>query len=279
MKKSNLLLLVICSVLLYTPCILSAQETTTQQYLTVTTLHWNMDMEDFSMKEWKSVEKEFLDKVSLKNDYLLATSTSLHFMSEDNTEVLYVQLFDSWNAIDLSNKKNGELIKQAWPDEAKRKAYFKKRAAYYSDFHSDEIYAVIPGAKPYTETTEGPLLYYVRKTQLAFPEDGDDKEYSELRNAFVTDVIHKNKFIKAYYPYVHAWGSDRRDFIEVFTVESLDAIDKMFVEQERLNKARFSDESLMKAEGKKIGKYFTGVHADYVYRPIPELAKKKKISK
>ena len=118
------------------------------------------------------------------------------------------------------------------------------------------------------------MLYYVRKSQFAFPDDGTEKEFESLRNAFIKDVIYKNTYIKAYYPYVHAWGADKRDFIEVYAVESLDAIDKLFVEQDRLNKARFSDESIRKTEGKKLGKYFTGVHADYVYRPIQELAKK-----
>ena len=96
MKKSSLLLLVICSILLFTAELVTAQENDNQQYLAVTTLHWNMDMEDFSMTEWQDVEKEFLDKVTLKNEYILATTMSLHFMTEDNTEVLYVQLFNSW---------------------------------------------------------------------------------------------------------------------------------------------------------------------------------------
>ncbi|MGB1268643.1 MAG: hypothetical protein ACPG45_02815 [Flavobacteriaceae bacterium] len=279
MKKTNLLLLVICSVLLFSSDILSAQENSNQQYLTVTTLHWNMDLEDFSMEEWKAVEKEFLNKVTLKNDHVLATTTALHFMTADNTEVLYVQLYNSWNDIDLSNKKNEELVKEAWPDEVKRKAFFKKKDGYYSARHSDEIYAAISGAKLYNGEPDAPMLYYVRKSHLAFPEDGTKKEFEVLRNAFVTDVIHKNKYIKAYYPYVHAWGADRRDFVEVFAVESLDAIDKLFNEQERLNKARFDDDSKMKSEGKKSEKYFTGFHADYVYRPIQELAKKMKAPK
>jgi hypothetical protein len=279
MKKSSLLLQIVWGVLLFSSGILSAQDNTDQQYLAVTKMHWNMDMEDFSMKEWQAVEKEFLDKVTLKNDHILATTTSLHFMTEDNTEVLYVQLFNSWNDIDLSSKKNNELIKKAWPDEAKRKAFLKKRDSYYSSYHSDEIYATISGAKPYTETSKDPILYYVRKSQFAFPEDGSEKEFETLRKAFITDVIYKNTYIKAYYPYVHAWGADKRDFIEVYAVESLDAIDKLFVEQVRLNKARFSDESKMKTEGKKMGKYFTGVHADYVYRSVPELAKRTTVSK
>jgi len=231
-------------------------------------------MEDFSMDEWKAVEKEFLDKVTLKNELILATNFGLHYMTADNTELVYVQLFNSWEDIDKANKRNAELSKLAWPDEAKRKAYFKKRDAYYGSYHSDEIYAPIPGAKPNLEESDKANLFYVRKSHLAFPEDGTKKEFNELRDPFVKEVIHKNKFIKGYYPYVHAWGADKRDFIEVFVVASLADLDKALDESGKLNKARFNNEAKQKAAGKKMGKYFTGFHGDYVYKSVPSLAKK-----
>jgi len=274
MRKSSRLLIVVIFTLLLGSSFLTAQEKQTQRYLAVTTLHWNMDMEDFSMDEWKAVEKEFLDKVTLKNELILATNFGLHYMTADNTELVYVQLFNSWEDIDKANKRNAELSKLAWPDEAKRKAYFKKRDAYYDSYHSDEIYAPIPGAKPNLEESDKANLFYVRKSHLAFPEDGTKKEFNELRDPFVKEVIHKNKFIKGYYPYVHAWGADKRDFIEVFVVASLADLDKALDESGKLNKARFNDEAKQKAAGKKMGKYFTGFHGDYVYKSVPSLAKK-----
>jgi len=274
MRKSSKLLIVVIFTLLLGSSFLTAQEKQPQRYLAVTTLHWNMDMEDFSMDEWKAVEKEFLDKVTLKNELILATNFGLHYMTADNTELVYVQLFNSWEDIDKANKRNAELSKLAWPDEAKRKAYFKKRDAYYGSYHSDEIYAPIPGAKPNLEESDKANLFYVRKSHLAFPEDGTKKEFNELRDPFVKEVIHKNKFIKGYYPYVHAWGADKRDFIEVFVVASLADLDKALDESGKLNKARFNDEAKQKAAGKKMGKYFTGFHGDYVYKSVPSLAKK-----
>jgi len=274
MRKSSRLLIVVIFTLLLGSSFLTAQEKQPQRYLAVTTLHWNMDMEDFSMDEWKAVEKEFLDKVTLKNELILATNFGLHYMTADNTELVYVQLFNSWEDIDKANKRNAELSKLAWPDEAKRKAYFKKRDAYYGSYHSDEIYAPIPGAKPNLEESDKANLFYVRKSHLAFPEDGTKKEFNELRDPFVKEVIHKNKFIKGYYPYVHAWGADKRDFIEVFVVASLADLDKALDESGKLNKARFNDEAKQKAAGKKMGKYFTGFHGDYVYKSVPSLAKK-----
>jgi len=274
MRKSSRLLVVVIFTLLLGSSFLTAQEKPTQRYLAVTTLHWNMDMEDFSMDEWKAVEKEFLDKVTSKNEHILATNYGLHYMTADNTELLYVQLFDSWEGIDKANKRNAELSKLAWPDEAKGKAFFKKRDAYYDSYHSDEIYAPIPGAKPNIEESDKALLFYVRKSHLAFPDDGSKKEFNELRDPFLKEVIHKNQYIKGYYPYVHAWGADKRDYIEVFVVASLADLEKALDENNKLNKARFTDKTKQKETGKKMSKYFTGFHADYVYKSVPSLAKK-----
>jgi len=274
MRKSSRLLVVVIFTLLLGSSFLTAQEKQPQRYLAVTTLHWNMDMDDFSMKEWKAVEKEFNDKVTAKNEYVLATNFGIHFMTADNTELVYVQLFNSWNDIDKASKRNGELTKAAWPDEAKRDAFLKKRDSYYDDFHSDEIYATISGAKPYMEEEDKEMLFYVRKSHLAFPDDGNGKEFKALRDPFIKNVIHKNQYIKGYYPYVHAWGADKRDFVEVFVIESLDALDKSFEENAKLNKERFSDEIKQKDTGKKMEKYFTGFHADYVYKSVPGISKK-----
>jgi len=274
MRKISRLLALVILVLLLGSSLLTAQEKPNQRYLTVTTLHWNMDLEDFSMDEWKAVEKKFLDKVTSKNEYVLATNFGLHYITADNTELVYVQLFNSWEDIDKSGKRSAELSKLAWPDETKRKAYFKKRDAYYVMYHSDEIYTTISGAKPNLEASDEPVLFYVRNSHLAFPDDGSEKEFNELRDPYVNDVIHKNQYIKGYYPYVHAWGADKRDFVEVFVVESLDALDKAFDESEKLNKARFANEIKQKETGKKISKYFTGFHADYIYKSVPSLSKK-----
>ena len=272
MKKTSKLLGIFLIFMLFSIHLSSAQEKEKPMYLTVTTMHWNMDLEDFSMKDWKAVEKEFLDKVTSKNEYILATNYGLHHMTADNTELVYVQLYKSWTDIEKAGDKNGELIKAAWPDEAKREAYFKKRNAYYADKHSDEIYVTMPGAKQRAEVSDEPVLFYVRKSHFAFPEEGTNKEFNELRDGFLKNVIHKNTYIKGYYPYVHAWGADKRDYVEVFVVDSLADLEKALEEIGKLNKARFKDEAAQKAWDKKVSKYFTGYHGDYVYKSVPELS-------
>ena len=111
------------------------------QFVTVTTMHWNMDLEDFDREEWIATENEYMDKVTRKNEHIMAASFYMHRITDDNTELLYVQAYDSWNAINLAADRNNELEEEAWPDKDARKAFFEKQNSYYSVHHSDEIYA------------------------------------------------------------------------------------------------------------------------------------------
>lgn len=131
----------------------------------------------------------------------------------------------------------------------------------------------MPGAKFMTKTPDKDMVLYVRKSHFSFPQDGTQEEFNKLRKEGLENVINKNEYIKAYYPSVHAWGADKTEFIEAFIVESLADIDKMFDKNTELNKAKWSDENVRKSRGKKMSKYFTGVHGDYIYTAVAGLSK------
>ena len=67
------------------------------EFIVATTMHWNMDQEDYSFDEWKAVEKEYLDKVVMKNELIAGASFFMHKFTEDNSEIMYVQVFNTWN--------------------------------------------------------------------------------------------------------------------------------------------------------------------------------------
>lgn len=241
--------------------------------ITVTTLHWNMDMKDFSMDAWKAGEKEYLDKVTKKNDLVVGQEVLLHYFTEDNTEILWVTMYESWDNIEKAWQKDNELAKAAWPDDKARGAFFEKRDAYYAPQHSDEIYNAFAGAKNPPANFTKQMLYYVRKSHFAWPKDGTQKEFMELRNKYLTEVINKNDFIKGYYPNTHAWGANSTEFTEVFVLESMCDIEKSFDKNRELFKAAWPDDAKAKEFEDKYDKYFTGVHGDYIYRSVPELTK------
>ena len=197
-----------------------------------------------------------MDKVTKKNEHVMNASFYMHRYTPDNREVIYVQTYANWDAIDKASGRNNELAKEAWPDKDARNAYFDKRNSYYADFHSGDD-----------------MILYVRKSHFAYPEDGSQKEFEELRNEFLKNVTHKNELIRGYYPNGHAWGADRTEYVEAFMVNSMADLDKMLDRQGELFQAHWTDEEARKEYGKKSSKYYTGVHGDYIYSLVEELVK------
>jgi hypothetical protein len=243
------------------------------KFLTVTTIHWSMNVPDFKMDNWKALEKEYFDKVTSKNEYIESSMVLLHYFTADNTELKIVNSYSSWENIEKAEDRSNELAKAAWPDETQRRAFFKKESAYYTDMHSDEIYSTLPFVKPLAAKSSEPLIYYVMVSKLAFPDGGTQKEAGDLMTEYMNKVISKNPDILAYYPARHAWGSDGRDFVQAFVVKSFGDVVKALDGDTELAKTAWPDEAARKEYFDKLGKYFTGMHADYIYTSVPELSK------
>jgi len=258
--------------LLFTTTAFSQDEAPPEvKYYTVTTMHWNMDYEGFDLDTWKAVEKEYMDNVTVKNEHIMAASYYLHHTSPDNSELLYVQGYASWEAIDKASARNGELVREHWADSTARREYFPKRNAYYSNKHSDEIYAVTQGTKYFAEPPTDGMILYLRKSHPAFPSDGSGKEFREIRDAHL-DMINKNEYIKAYFPSAHFYGADSTERIEAFFLNSLDDLSKMYARNTELAKEAIPDDAERKAKATRAAKY-SGGHGDSFYTFVGGLSK------
>ena len=271
MKLTNFTILGLILLSILTTTTVHAQDES--RIIVVTTAHWNMHLDDFSMDEWKAVEREYFDKVTMKNDLIESSNVLMHFFTGDNSEIKFVNVYSSWENIDKAADRTSELIKEAWQDEDERKAFFKKQGKYYSNMHSDEIYNSVKGAKFIAEQPTESMVYYVRISHLAFPEDGKTEEIVAMMDEYNANVIAKNDIIKGYFPSRHYWGADSRDFVEAFVVESLGDIEKALDKNGELSKSHWPDDEKRKEFFTKMGKYFTGWHGDYIYSHVPELFK------
>lgn len=243
-----------------------AQEEKAPGYITVTTLHVNTSNPDLKREDWVKVEKEYFEKVVTKNPYILKSNILTHYFTADNTEVISVYLYENWEAIDKAWQKSQELMKEAWPDEKARKAFYEKRSAFYTGEHSDEIYVVLPDRKLLNKVLDKQMIYYVRKSKVVNPKDGNEKEFEALNKEYMDNIMYKNDVVKAYYTYQHAWGSKANEFVEVFVYDNFADIEKAWDKEEELAKAHWKDEAKMKEFGKKYSKYFSTTHSDYIYR-------------
>jgi hypothetical protein len=266
-KKSIGFLAIFCTGLL--PCALNAQSM--PKIMTVTRVHFDPNS-GHTFDEWKAVEKEYFDKVTLKNDLILGANVLVHFYTNDNSEVLIVSTYASWEDIEKASGKSDELVKAAWPDSVKRDAFFKTQASFYTTMHSDEIRSILPDAKLAAADTS-PLVYNIRTMHFAFPADGKQSELRSLMKEYNENVIQKNPLLKGYYPSRHAWGADSRELIESFVYTSLADMDKANKNIEALVKAHWPDEKKRKEFFDKLGKYFEKWHGDAIYTNVPELRK------
>lgn len=266
-KKVTGIVAMLC--LTFLPSVLVAQND--PQLLVVARSHFNPASE-FTFDEWKAHEKEYFEKVTLKNDLILRTNVLVHFYTNDNSEVLFVTAFRSWEDIEKAGVKDNELAIAAWPDSVKRRAFFDKQNSFYTSKHSDEIRSIAPNTKLFPADT-AVHIYYIRTSHRAFPADAKPGEYLQLMTEYNQNVIQKNSLVKGYYPSRHLWGADSREFIEAFVYSSLADMEKTAAATEVLIKAHWPDETKRKDFFKKLDRFFENWHGDELYRNVPVLRK------
>ena len=144
MKTTNQFFYAIVVMLLFlSVSSVSSQEEKTARYYTVTKMNFNMDND--SDANWLDVEKEYLDKVTKKNDYIMNAGFYTHLYTENSTDVIYVQVFSSWEDINKAAARNGELEKEAWPDDTARAAFIQVNILMkFTPFWEDQKIVVKP---------------------------------------------------------------------------------------------------------------------------------------
>lgn len=246
----------------------NAEEEFQPVFITVTTSHWNPDP-DVSFDDWMATEKEYFDKVTMKNDLILSSGYYTHYFTPDNSEILIVNVYKNWEDIEKAGEKNNELAEAAWPDENARTAFFDKQGKYYSPKHSDEIYVSLPFTMEVTDNSDEPRIVYVRNSQMALSGEGKPGLFKE----YFEKVTKKNPLIKGYYTHRHRWGSDSQQFSEAYFFDNFADIEKSFDETEKLENQAWPDEAEREEFMKNRNKIFTGKHGDYIYMTVPGLMK------
>lgn len=239
------------------------QEEFKSMFMVVTTMHRSADP-DVDFSDWMKTEKEYHDKVTMKNDLIGGSGVYFHYFSPDDSEVKFVTFYKTWNDIEAANEITSKLITEGWPDEEARTAFFDKQSSYYENKHSDEIYATTRYSVPLKEASDKPLIFYVKVNKRGAGGKGF--------NEYFENVTMKNQVHKGYWTHVHRYGADSEEMIEVFAFENLGDIEKSFDEDSKLIKEYWTDDEERDAFFKDYGKIFAG-HGDYIYTNVPELVK------
>jgi hypothetical protein len=100
-------------------------------------------MDSVTRAERNVVLKEYHDKVTMKNEFVLHQWSMQHFFTEDSREFVVVSEYASWEDMEKAFNRDSELEKAAWPD-AKQRAEFMKKMNSYFTYHKDAIYSALP---------------------------------------------------------------------------------------------------------------------------------------
>tara|TARA_B110000503_G_scaffold83499_2_gene127443 strand:+ start:2073 stop:2885 length:813 start_codon:yes stop_codon:yes gene_type:complete len=270
MKKSKLLILGTILLTLFWNMTIKAQEKTSPVFIVITTIHKTQPVDE---AELQKIEQEYYDKVTSKNELIIGSEILHHFYTTNSAEILFINVFKTWEDIEKANAITEALVLKGWPNKEERSAFFDKKDSFYTTYHSDEILKSQPWAgQKYLKTdSEKPVLVYMRVSQLSYANQGEGqwkaiKEYNEK-------VTLKNPYVLGYYPSRHYWGSDSRDYMEGFMYNSLSDMEAANAKMLALIEAAWPDEKERKAFMDTMGKAFTGIHGDYVYRNEPTMRK------
>ncbi len=253
---------------------LSINAQSNQNYIKIKTLHKNLNFENASTNKWIEIERDYLENVLKKNEYILQRDVLTHYMTEDNTEVLFISIYKNWEDIEKAEKRNKELEDLYWNDKKKKEVHFNYLDNYFDNNQSDEIYITSPGKKVNASLTGKSIYYHMRVNHLSFPKDGAENEFIKLNNEFLEKSVYNNQYIKSYHPFVQFLGADKRKYVELTAVESLSDLENAFKEiDEFLYEPKNEDAASHTIFIANYFKYFTGFHADYIYMSVPELKK------
>lgn len=105
-----------------------------------------MKKNDLSMSPDGDTEKfkEYYEKVTSKNSKVKGYYTMRHRWGANSRDMVEVFVFDKLSDVEDAFAEDGDLMAQAWPDEAKREAFGKEMGKLFTGKHSDYIYRSIP---------------------------------------------------------------------------------------------------------------------------------------
>lgn len=264
MKKVKKLLLGTFALLIFWTPDVFAQDEFSPVYLSVT-MNYRTSNPDVDMSKWFETEKEFHDKVTLKNDLILSSGFYFHYFSENDREVITVNVHPSWEAIEKSGDVTAKLIEEGWPDEDERRAFMQRRNSFYAAKHSDELYTSLPFTKPLEPEADKSYIFYVKTNKTSGQGGSGFKEYFD-------NITMKNQYIKGYYTHRHLYGADSRDVVEVYVYEKLGDHELAMEENGKLEEAHWPDADKRREFFDNFSKMFRG-HSDAIYTNVPPLSK------
>ena len=270
MKTIKKLLLAVLVMVFITPTVSVGQNEGNEDalkpvYLSITTMKKCKDSE-MNLSEWMDLEKEYYEKITLKNDLIIGSGVYYQYVSPNDSQIKIVNIYNSWEDIEEATKKTDELVIEGWPEEDIRREFFKKQKSYYICDQSNEIYMTTPYESEIVLDSNKPQVFYLKDRKKGDGSDDFEKYYNQ--------VTKRNVHVKGFYSHVNKWGeSSSRDAMEVFVYDNFKNVDPSFEENHKLISEHWPpNKKEANAMFKEYTELFSG-KGNFVYTNVPGLSK------
>ena len=144
MKKFSNMLIIASAILFQFVFTKNAQAQTAPQHIITINTQYMLPTDSAGRAERNALMKDYFEKVTMKNQYIIHESTMTHYYTDDSRELVTIDEFASWADVEKASDRFAELEKQAWPDAKQLDAMMKKMDKYVS-YHKDGIYHSMTG--------------------------------------------------------------------------------------------------------------------------------------
>ena len=96
--------------------------------------------ENGSVEARDSLLAIYFNMVVKKNEFILSHREYRHMFTASNNDYLVITEYKDLASMEKAFERTDALEKEAWPDEAKAKAYFDALGAYFENWHGDALY-------------------------------------------------------------------------------------------------------------------------------------------
>lgn len=233
-------------------------------YVSISTMEECKDA-NINFSEWVALEKEFYEKVTLKNDLIIGSGVYYSSISPNKSRVKIVTIYKNWEDVEKATLETDRLVQKGWPKEEARREFFKKQKSFYVCQQRDEIYMATPFTEEANVASEKPMVFYLKNNKKG--------EGADQFNEFYGKVNTKKPFVKGYFTHVNKWGAESNDAKEVFVYSSFKDVEEEYNENHKLISEHWPPNKDKTNEILKgYAESFNG-NGEFVYTNIPELIK------
>ena len=231
----------------------------------------NMDeVEDGSWTKMGELMEEESSKMNRLDKDMISSLVLGHRWSGSLNEIVYMREWKSIADADKSTVGTGDMRKEGWPNDEKRKAFFTAYRKYWTGKHKDlAVMEMVTSRlkrnkKEITENSVVTVIEYYLKP-MSQVEGGSVEEREALFNEYFNKVIMKNDKIISRRELKHYWsgslGGGKIPVHNVTEYANMVDADNTSINADTIKKA-WPDEDERKAFFEKRNKYIAWGHKD-----------------